>query len=89
MARRSKLNRPSLVLEVGENAYKDVDGVASISTMEHLEHWVRHEPQAVLNEITRIRRCHDDTVLLHSGLVERFQASIVEVEALEQELRDA
>lgn len=80
MAFPSKVSRLSSVPEAGENADKDADGIASISTTEHLEHWVRHEPQAAPNEITRIRRYYNDTVLLHRNLVERFQASIVEVE---------
>ncbi|KAA6409463.1 MAG: hypothetical protein FRX48_07017 [Lasallia pustulata] len=89
MACLSKIDRPSMV---PEQTNKDEDQVANttaeIATIEHLKYWTRQDPQAVLDEMNRVRQYYNNTVLLHNKLVDQVQVSAKEVKVLEHELEE-
>ena len=85
MARPRKMKRPPMVPKVSD---ADAVAVGDLATIRQLQAWIQKDPEAVLNELNRLREYQDSTVQMYEDLVERFEASTVKVEAVEQELRD-
>ena len=55
---------------MNENEDQIITAAADIIIIKHLQYWVCHNSQELLNEINWIRQYHNDTVTSHNKLID-------------------